>query len=1067
MTKLDHMVLTGRASFAQERLYFLNELQPGNPAYVVAFALRLDGVLQPDALAAALRRVVARHDALRTTFRVVDGVLQQRVHLDAEPEITVESAHCTDHDGQEAQLRELVVAEATRPFALGDATLVRAWIRSWSTNEHALVVLVHHIACDGWSVGLLLADLSAEYDAEVTGTTAVHGAEPVSSLRYAAKQRAEYGGDEAGLAFWRDTLADLPSLALPTDLPRPGVLSSRGAVIRRPVSPELLARLTGWAKNRGATLFTVALAAYALVLARYTGQDDVVVGVPVANRIDEDDEGLVGCLVNTVPVRVDLSGRPVFTELLDRVRSASMRALSWQTVPFEQIVQAAGAERALSHAPLFQTTLTVQNFPFALPGLTGLTVSEVDVEIDAAKFDLGLTLDVAAENPFLRAEYSTELFEQDTVTSLLAHCHTLLESIVDEKSDMVSPVERARLTTDAGKAMPRCPSVLERFAEHVRRDAGAVAIRHQGHDLSYGELDRWSDRIARALLAAQVNRGDRVSLLLHRSSAVAAAMLGVWKAGCAYVSLDPEYPRGRLDLIAAGAATRVTLAEPDTMVLAGELATARDAVLLDVLVADSDPAEPVPPPTAGELAYVIYTSGSTGTPKGVMVGHGGVDALCTPTPAGLDVTAADVWLCAHSFAFDFSVWELWGALTTGARLVVADQADLVDPARLAALVHAQGVTVLSQTPGSLYRMLPSYAELAGSGAPLRYVVTGGEALTWSRVAAIAATAPGLRAEFVNMYGITEGTVHVTIARVPAADLGSVRPGDIGVPLPSARCYVLDENREPAGIGVPGELYIGGALVAHGYLGRPDLTAERFLLDPFGPGVVYRTGDVVRSMADGRMVYLRRNDNQVQVRGHRVECGEVEQAFLDRPGVRACAVVPENDRLTAFVVSDLADAERVLRANVRAVLPGYLVPSRIVAVPAIPLTAHGKVDAPALLARHRPAVRHARPPTRGSSLEERIRRIWLEVLPTPEVGLHDNFFDLGGHSFALVAAQERMAAAGLDLTVTDLLRYGTVAACAAHFGAAAPTLPDTYAAARRAGRAQLAGRRRSTGGVTHD
>jgi amino acid adenylation domain-containing protein len=759
-------------------------------------------------------------------------------------------------------------------------------------------------------------------------------------------------------------------------------------------------------------------------------------------------------------VRVDLSGRPSFPELVDRVRAASLSAFSWQHVPFEQIVAAAAEERALSHAPLFQTALSVQNFPFAFPDLTDLVLTEVDVEIDATKFDIGMTLDVATEIPFLRAEFSTDLFEQDTAATLLAHYHTFLSSIVDGEPRMISETELARLTADADKPMPAAPSVLSRFVEQAHRNPAATAIRHRGADLTYAELDRWSDRIAGALVTAGVARGDRVSLLLRRSPAVAAAILGIWKAGGAYVPLDPEYPRGRLDLIVASAATRVTLTEPGTSALAGELTAAQDTTLLDVYAADGDPVTPPSFPAAGDLAYVIYTSGSTGTPKGVVVGHGGVDALFTPTPAGLDTTTDDVWLCAHSFAFDFSVWELWGALTTGARLVIADQEDLVDPARLAGLVRDEGVTVLSQTPGSLYRVLPSYLALAGADAPLRYVVLGGEALTWSRVAAVVEATPGLRTEFVNMYGITEGTVHVTITRVPAADLGSVRPGDIGVALPSGRCYVLDEDLEPAGTGVPGELYIGGALVAHGYLGNPDLTAERFRPDPFGPGTVYKTGDVVRQMPDGRLVYLGRNDSQVQIRGHRVECGEVEQAFLGHPGVRACAVVPDGDRLLAYVVG--TPDERALRTHVQGVLPGYMVPSTVVTVDAIPLTAHGKVDTRKLLAEHRPTTVRRAPAGRGSSLEERIRRIWIDVLANSDVGLHDNFFDLGGHSFALIAAQERMAADGLDISVTDLFRSGTVAACAAHFRPATPVAAAPRAQERRTGRTMLADRRRKAG-----
>ncbi|WP_436498470.1 non-ribosomal peptide synthetase [Actinokineospora sp. HUAS TT18] len=1050
------MVLTGRASFAQERLYFLNELQPGNPAYVVAFALRVDGDLRVDALTDALRAVVARHDSLRTTYHVVDGVLEQHIHPTAEPEITVESAAWADPVSQGQQLTELVATAAKVPFALDSGPLVRVWVRSWGPDQHGLVVLLHHIACDGWSVGLLLKDLAAEYN----GTE--HAGPAPAYLDYARAQRAEWTDNAAGLGFWRGELDGAPTLAMPTDFPRPRVLSCQGAVVRRPLDQDLVDELTGWAKRNGTTLFTVSLAAYAAVLARYTGQDDIVVGVPVANRMEEGEESLVGCLVNTLPIRVDLSGDPTFAELVSRVRMASLSAFSWQSVPFEQIVHVAASERELSHAPLFQTALTVQNFPFAFPELVGLKLTEVDVEIDAAKFDIGVTLDVSTDIPFLRAEFSTELFEEATAAALLDHYLTFLTSIVDSagEPDMLGARERARLVGGAGFDTGH-PSVLRRFLDQVEAAPDAVAIRHRGRDLGYAALDQWSDRVAAGLAAAGVAKGDRVSLLLRRSPAVVAAILGIWKAGAAYVPLDPEYPRHRLDLIAGSASTPVTVAEPDTLDLAAELVAG--GTVVDVFAADG-PVVPRLVPDGDDLAYVIYTSGSTGVPKGVMVGHAGLNALFAPTPAGLDTSADDVWLCAHSFSFDFSVWEVWGALTTGARLVVADQADLVDPARLARLVRDENVSMLSQTPGSLYRVLPPYLDLVDEGtSALRHVVLGGEALSWSRVAALTAATPWLPTVFVNMYGITEGTIHVTIVSVPTADLGSVREGNIGVALPSGRCYVLDERRRPVGITVPGELYIGGPLVAKGYLDNPGLTAERFLPNPFGDGVIYKTGDVVKWSPDGTLVYLGRNDSQVQVRGHRVECGEVERAFLSHPAVESCAVAADGDELAAFVCGALdQDAERDLRAHARGVLPGYMVPTRIVVVAAIPLTQHGKVDTRRLLSENTAAVA-APAPLKGSSLEERIRRIWMDVLSTSDVGLHDNFFDLGGHSFALITMHERMAADGLAISVTDLFRSGTVAACAAHFRPAAPALPEARVEERRAGRLQLAERRKRKGG----
>jgi amino acid adenylation domain-containing protein len=1065
------MMRTGRASFTQERFYFLNELQPGNPAYVVAFALRMEGSLDQEALAGALRRVVAKHDALRTSFAVVDGELMQQVADGAEPEITVLAGEPGDQDAQDRRLRELVAAEAGRPFDLGTGPVLRASITSWDAHRHALVVLVHHIACDGWAVGLLLDDLAEEYNLGSSGSAAV------SYVDYAEAQRAMWSRHTRRLEHWREVLAGAPQLALHTDHPRPSVLTCKGSVLRRPVDPELVRRLTAWAKERKVTLFAVALAAYAQVLSRYARQQEVVIGVPVANRLDEAEERLVGCLVNTLPMRVDLSGQPTFTDLVTRTWRTALTAFGHQDVPFEQIVQAMGEQRQLSHAPLFQTSLTVQNFTFTVPDFAGLKVAEADVEIEAAKFDVGMTLDVSTRSPFLRAEYSTELFDEATITGMLAHYHTLLTSIVsdvDGERSMVGEDER-RLLTDGwnppvGERSPDHPSVLRSFHEHATRSPDAVAVRHRGHDLTYRELDDWSTRIAAGLADAGVGNGSRVALLLGRSPAVLAAVLGVWKVGGVYVPLDPEYPQLRLEQILDSAVPGTMIVETGTLDVARQLAGSRGSTLLDAHTVTGGATMPPTFPEQDDLAYVIYTSGSTGVPKGVMVRHRGLNALCDPSPAGLAVDATDRWLGAHSFSFDVSVWEMWGALTSGGRLIIADQADLVDPHRLARLIHAEEVTVLSLTPGALYRVLPPFFDtLDRERSAVRYVVLAGEALSWSRVAAL--VDPGrMPAVFVNMYGITEGTIHVTIVQVPAAELGGVRDGDIGVPLPSARCYALDDQRRPAGVNVPGELYVSGDLVAAGYVGMPELTSARFGQDPYGPGVLYRTGDIVKWGSDGTMIYLGREDAQVKVRGYRVELAEIEAAFLRQPGVLACVAVAQADELVAFLCCEPgAGGERELRALMRDELPGYMVPSRILVVPEIPLNANGKVDTRRLLAEIRPATPAPRPAgtPRRDSLSARILEIWADVLRRPDIEPTDNFFDVGGHSFALITVQQRMAQIGLEISVTDLFRFGTVASCAAHFRRAESTpADDDRVAQRKRARDELARRRRNCRGEQH-
>jgi amino acid adenylation domain-containing protein len=1056
-----------RASFAQERLFFLNELAPGNPGYVVALALRLRGELDLEELCRALRDLVRGHEALRTTYEVVDGNLWQRVR---EGSLAVEVVRASFED---STVREIAAREAARPFSLSEGPLIRATVLSDGAGDHALVLLVHHIACDGWSVGILLSDLARLYNSRAGGFEPVPAAVE-SYVDYAVAERAAWeGAGPEALAHWRERLAGAPVLSLPADHVRPTVLSHRGGVLRRVVPAGLIDELTAWAQGEGASLFSVLLAAYATVITQYSRQDEVVVGSPVANRLDERAEALVGCLVNTLPLRVDVSGAPAFAELVRRVRDVTLTAFADQDVPFEKIVGAVAAQHDLSHTALFQTTCTLQNFPFALPGLTGLEVREIEVEINAAKFETGLTLDISAAEPFLRLEYSTDLFEAESMEGLLDHLVTFLLSVTGDEPSTLDEAESRLVTSgfNPGPGAPPGPGLLERFEEHVRRTPGAVAVRHRGRDITYRELDRWADELAGRLARSGVCPAEPVGVLLGRSPAVVAAILAAWKLGAAYVPLDPEYPRERLGLIVAGSGLSVLAVEASLVELAASIAPS--ARIVDVCEREGGIDSPPPASVPGETAYVIYTSGSTGGPKGVVVGHQGLTELFSATPGGLEIGRGDVWLCAHSFSFDFSVWEVWGALAYGAKVVVADTADVLDPLRLSALVRAEGITILSQTPGSLYRLLPHLPELSqGEDTPLRYVVSGGEALSWPRLAGLLDNTDRTRTRFVNMYGITEGTVHVTSVIVPADRIAHMRAGVVGSPLPSGRCYVLDGQRRPVGVGVPGELYIGGTLVARGYINDSERTAERFIPDPFAdtgrPGLLYRTGDLAKWTSDGELVYLGREDGQVQIRGHRVECAEVEQAFAGLPGVRACAVTADGEDLVAFVCGG---RERELRAQIRERLPAYLVPSRIVPVEAIPLTAHGKIDLGRLLA---PRPGPVEPPPRGNgSTEDRICAIWAEVLDRRDVRPTDNFFELGGHSFALITLQQRMVVAGFEVSVTDLFGFGTVRACALHLDARPSAAGSARSAAeqrsdrRRQAMAQVAARTELAKEASHE
>ncbi|AXO35402.1 non-ribosomal peptide synthetase [Micromonospora sp. B006] len=969
--------------------------------------------------------------------------------------------------------------------------VARYRVLSWSGSEHALVIVVHHIACDGWALGILLRDLAACYNARVA-LEPLPVAPAGSTFTHAQEQRTRWeAGSADGVGYWRDHLADAPVLDLPTDRPRPAVLTAEGAVVTRDLDPALLDRISEYGRRHGASTFMVLLAAYGLLLTRHGRQPEVVVGVPVANRLDEREDETVGCLVNTVPLRIDLGDRPDLPTLLRRVRQTTLNGFAHQDVPFERIVRELAPARDRSRSPLFQASFTLQNFRVDLPDLLGLAVEEIDVEVEAAKFDLGLTVDLSGARPFVRLEYSTQLFRPHTAEVLLRHFLNLLRQLAEGDGEgnppgLTDDAEARRLLAlghpDAPLPADPPTPLLERFADHARRRPEAVAIRYRGADVTYGELNAEASRLADLLRRHNAGPGDLVGVGFERSPTVVAAILAVWQVGAAYLPLDSNYPRERLRLIVDDSRVALVFVEPATRDVLADAVQGRPVRLVDVAGEGLDPADPLD--TAGrdrrtDLAYVIYTSGSTGVPKGVMVRRSSVDLLFAASPGGLHVTAEDVWLCAHSFSFDFSVWEVWGALAYGGRVVLAERADLVDPARLAALVATERVTVLSQTPGALYRLLPALLDgpspqLAG----LRYVVTGGEALSWPRLADLMSRAPESTARFVNMYGITEGTVHVTARHATVPELAAVADGDVGRPLPSGRCHVLDDSGRPAGLLVPGELWIGGPLVAAGYLGNPELTAERFAPDPYeAGGIVYRTGDLCRWGADGELLYLGREDGQVQVRGHRVECAEVEHALLRDSDVRAAVVLLDGADLVGFVtVTDGVDPAR-LTHRLRRVLPAYMVPTRIVAVDEIPLTAHGKVDRVSLLAKFctRPvaAARPASPEPVAGPLQRRLRALWAEVLGRQDFDVRDNFFDVGGHSFALMSLQSRMAVEGLDVTVTDLFRFGTIEACAAYLTrtrtaespAAAPA--DDRALRRRdAIRQMAAGRARRAGGGDH-
>ncbi|HEX2189199.1 MAG TPA: amino acid adenylation domain-containing protein [Longimicrobiaceae bacterium] len=1021
-------------SFAQERLWFLEQLAPGGAAYVMAGALRLSGRLDAAALAWSLGEVVRRHEALRTTFRTVDGVPAQVVGGAEGWRPAAADLSALPEGEREAEARRRVAAGSAAPFDLERGPLFRALLLRLAPGEHVLSVAMHHAVGDEWSVGVLVRELSALYAARVRGEDAGLPEPPVQYADFAAWQREWLRGEalERQLAFWRGRLGDAPrALDLPTDRPRPPVRGDRGALHAFRIPRETAERVDALAAERGATPFMVLLAAWQLLLSRWSGQETVVVGTPVASRQRAETEGLIGFFVNTLALRADVDAAGSFADLLARVREDALDAWAHQDLPFERLVDELQPERDRSRTPVFQAAFVLQNAPSAAPLLLpGIEVRAQDgAERATAKFDL--TLEVAPDGDGLRAslEYATDLFDAATAERMARHLATLLDAVLAEPPLPLRSVtfltgeERAQLAAwnDTAVALDGADATLHGlFEAQAARTPHAVALACEGRTLTYAELDARAALLAAELRGRGVGPEVRVGVRLERSPELVVALLGVLKAGGAYVPLDPDYPAERLEYMAADSGA--------------------------ALVLDGTPLPPAPSPAGGEglgrgpstLAYVIYTSGSTGRPKGAMNEHRGVVNRLLWMQRRYGLTQDDVVLQKTPFSFDVSVWELFWPLITGARLVLARPGGHRDPAYLSELIEREGVTTLHFVPSMLQAFLDA-GEPARCGT-VRRVVCSGEALGAELRERFFARLPG--AELHNLYGPTEAAVDVTHH---ACERGrAVVP--IGRPVANTRIHVLEGGMGEAPVGVPGELYIGGVQVGRGYLGRPELTAERFVPDPYGAeagGRLYRTGDRGRWLGTGEVEYLGRVDEQVKVRGFRIEPGEVESALLRQAGVREAAVVAREDgpgglRLVGYVVA--AEGARLdreeLRARLGAAVPEYMVPAALVELDALPLTPSGKLDRRALPAPEPDAREEYVAPR--TEKEAALARVWRDLLRLDRVGVRESFFALGGDSILSIQMVSRAAAAGVRIAPWQVFQHQTVAALAA--------VADTSAAA---------------------
>ncbi|MEU6575122.1 amino acid adenylation domain-containing protein [Streptomyces sp. NPDC046805] len=1085
---------------AQGRLLVLDQLHPGTAQYNVPAGFSVHGTFDPEAFHRAVDAIVARHESLRTVFRPAEtadgGPPVQVVGADQRADVTLE------RDVPVAEVRARMLAEAARPFDTAAGPLLRCRVYAVADGSHRVLLVAHHIVCDGWSLQLMLRELSDAYTAETAGRP--WGA-PEPELQYpdfAAWQheRLTSGGYARAVDVWARQLRGAPATtALPADRLLPPRRTTAGGIERFVLPPETRSRLEKVARAHGGTPFMALFAAFAAFLGRLCGQDDLVVGVPVAGRDRSELHDMVGMLTNTLAVRADLTGTPDFGELIERVRSRFLAGQPYQDAPFEAVVEAVAPDRAAGHEPLVQVMFAYDDDTEMVLTLPGAEVRRVELPLDVAKFDLLLYVERWGEDLVAQFIYSADLLGPDTVRRWVANFTTFLDQLLAEPGTPLSALgvlppdelsEILRAADRTAEAAPHLPLVPDLVAAQAERRPDATAVVCGPTRLTYRELLHRADTLAARLRAAGVGPEVPVGLLLPRSADMGAAALAVLRAGGAYVPLDPGHPSARLAYMVEDSGMRLLIA-------AAETAEAAQGLGVEVLRVDTDAATtPAPPdPDTHEalrphhLAYLLYTSGSTGTPKGVAVDHRALANLCQAVRPAFPVGPDDRVLQYVNFGFDVAVSDLFFSWTAGAELHIAGPDERLGEGLLARLRDSR-IT---------YAFLPPSAAMSVPGPgdrlpELRTLAVGGEACPAELVERWAA--PGRR--IVDAYGPSEATVYAT-----TADLAPGEPVVIGRPVPGARVHVLDARLRPVPVGAVGEIYVSGASLGRGYAGRPALTAQRFVPDPCGPpgSRMYRTGDLGRRDAGGMLHYLGRVDTQVKVRGFRVELGEIESVLASHAEVAVAAAAvrgdPADRHLVAYVVG--RDGSRpssgALRTHLAEQLPGYMVPDRFVLLDSLPLNRSGKIDRARLPDPPAQLPDEGRPYAAPETATERkVAEVWARVLGHDRIGAHDNFFDRGGNSVRLLAvlaalrAMEEGRGEGPELGIVDLFRLPTVAALAAHLdrraeAAARPDADGPDAAgpdaagpradlvpAQRRGqdrRARLMAVRRSRTGETHD
>jgi amino acid adenylation domain-containing protein len=1015
-------------SFAQERMWFLAQYEEDNTAYARTAAFRLKGVLNVEAFQQSLAKIVERHEVLRTTFHSRDGLPVQIVS-EACP-VPVRHQDLSDLDESERMRRFLQLSreEVRRPFDLSRDLMLRSTLFKLGGQDYVLLLTMHHIASDGWSQGVLRDELSEFYNGYCAGLPPKLPELCIQYADFAIWQRGGFQGQTLAqdLTYWKEQLSGAPAiLRLPTDHPRPEVQTYRGARQSLALSKALTEALKELSRQERVTLFMTLLAGFNALLFRYSGQEDICVGTPVANRNRAETEGLIGFFVNTLALRTNLSGDPSFRELLRRVRELALGAYAHQDLPFEKLVDMLKPERNLSYSAVFQVMFNLRNLHVEVPRLGDLKVEEIDYDPGSTQYDLMFEVVERPEGLSCLAIYSTDLFEAETVRRLLGHYQTFLEGAVNNPDSHLSTLpiltepERRQLLEEWNQAQKDYPQkcIHELFEEQAARTPEAIAVWFQGQQLTYGELNEKANQLARHLVSLGLRTEDRVGICMRRSPEVVVALLAVLKAGVTFLTLDPSSPRARLAFMIEDAQASLILTERRLQELVPECAA--EVICVDALpvAPDGKSSAPNRRSTPDDAAYIMYTSGSTGKPKGARINHRGVVNNLNYLIETYHLGAADTVLQLAALSFEPCIREIFAPLSVGGRLVLVEESEARDPDFLLSVMREQQVTCLLAVVPTMLNALTSAASQASAGLPsLRLMLVSGEKFLRADWAS-AVEALGRHVLLVNQYGPTECTMTSTYYRIENPPFLTTIP--IGRPIPNAEIYILDRDLNPVPVGVTGEIHIGGVGLARGYVNQPDLTSKKFIPHPFSQQTgarLYKTGDLARYLPDGNIEFLGRYDRQVKIRGFRVELEEIEQVLAQHPGVKAAAVVaaedPAGERqlLVGYAIPRPGQAPTAegLRTYLGQYLPEHMVPSRFAFMAAFPLTPHGKVDIRSLPLLDWPkdskTWEYAPPRT---ELEKALAAIFAEVLHMKQVGATDDFFELGGHSLLAMQAVSRM------------------------------------------------------------